>query len=509
MEILTPLLLMLAPCPPLAAPTDNPVSKYKLPWTEQFKWNQVFDINDFEGKTPESKFRAAQKAASAKGGGVIFFPEGLYCFSESLKLKDGIVIRGADPKKVTDARKDDYEPKTRFEFPRYKPKLSGNGTPIDTAFKGIYLEEPTTASNCGIVNVSINRGHIHFAEGDDHTCGKNRLVYGCKLRNAAVADKHVPSAKIGQHAWQRFTARHHAAIHVKSAENVLIANNRLPQSGDDNFVQKGYILRGRKGKMVVDEGVTFDYDNRPGLYINDFGIGPGGGNGTAGTPKTYPWGFRKGIVIRDNYIYCSGRCAIAFTGDGTICADNVVRFPKGLKRWTATGQRNCTGSSTNDNRAVQMRGYRWVVTGNDYVVHSNIAMPSRYRINDGEGLMHEAHVNSAIVDSKLINNKGNAYISLYRVHGIDGLIVKGNHIKSKGRIQAIFVLSGFFKRKFPCKNVTIEDNVTENSGILIEGNPASNNVVRNNRHIGTGGVIRNNAKAKLRNNKGYKVESGS
>jgi hypothetical protein len=55
--------------------------------------------------------------------------------------------------------------------------------------------------------------------------------------------------------------------------------------------------------------------------------------------------------------------------------------------------------------------------------------------------------------------------------------------------------------------VIIEDNITENSGILIEGDPAANDIERNNRQIGPGGVICNNAKAK--NKKNYKVEAGS
>ncbi|MGF1580127.1 MAG: hypothetical protein ACFCD0_12260 [Gemmataceae bacterium] len=490
-------------------PTDNPVAKYDLKWTDAIAWNQVIDISNVKGDSLEARFDDAQKRLPK--GGVVYFPAGVYRFQNSLKIQDGIVIRGANPKRVTEARKDGYSPPTSFEFPRYIPKVKGNGTPTDTAFKGIYLADPTIASHCGVVNVAINRGHIDFDESEERKCGKNRLVFGCVLRNAAVAVPNVPSKKIGQHPWQRFTARHHAAIHVNSAENALIANNRLPKSGDDNFLQKGYILqkaRRRGEKLVVTTGVLFDYDNRPGIYVNDYGIGAGGGNGPAGTPKSHPWGFRKGVEIRDNYIYCSGRGAIAFTGDGTICANNVVRFPKGLMRWTTTGLRQVTGSGTNDNRAVQMRGYRWTVEGNDYVVHSNLVAPNgSYRINDGEGLMHEAHVNSSIKDSKLINNKGNAYISLYRVHGVDGLIVRGNEIHSKGKLAAIFVLSGYFEKKFPCRGVVIENNVTKNSGILIQGDPARNNVVRNNRHIGPGGVIQNKANAKLNDNRGYKVEN--
>ena len=76
-----------------------------------------------------------------------------------------------------------------------------------------------------------------------------------------------------------------------------------------------------------------------------------------------------------------------------------------------------------------MRGWRWVVDGNDYQVHRNWAFDRKYKINDGEGLMHEDHVNSTIHDSVLTNNRGNTYLSLYKTAGIDGLLVEGNDIR--------------------------------------------------------------------------------
>ena len=63
-----------------------------------------------------------------------------------------------------------------------------------------------------------------------------------------------------------------------------------------------------------------------------------------------------------------------------------------------------------------------------------------YRINDGEGLRHEAHFNSAVKDSRLIGNKGNAYLSSYRVHGIDGRLIRGNDVRVPKGIEVIFVV---------------------------------------------------------------------
>ncbi|MBN2129079.1 MAG: hypothetical protein JW741_06260 [Sedimentisphaerales bacterium] len=480
-------------------PGDNPVARYQLDWTDSLKWSNVVGIKDFEGDSVPARLEKAQEALAKEGGGVVYFPAGVYTFSSSIRLKSGIVLRGASPQGTTDARRDGYDPPTRFEFPKYEPTFAGQGTPIETAFKGIYLEDPARASDCGIVNVAINRGHIDFQEGPDHQCGRNRLVYGCLLRNAAVADPRVPDTKRGQHAWQRFTHRHHAAVTVKSSENVLIANNRLPKSGDDDFAMKGYVLKGKPFDVV------FDYDNRPGLYINDYGLGGAGGRGPDGTPQTHPWGFRKGTVIRDNYVFCTGRCAISFSGDGTICADNVVRFEDDVYRPTTTGTNLTTGSATNDNRAVQMRGWHWTVQGNDYLVYRNWAADRSYRINDGEGLMHEDHVNSTVRDSKLIGNKGNAYISIYKTAGVDGLLVKDNDIRTQDGLAAIFVVANRNSGPYECRNVTICDNTTVGSGIHIAGDPADNNVIRNNRHIGPGGRIKNEADAACENNTGYEI----
>lgn len=488
------------------APTDDPLARYGQAWTGKLAWNHVVSISDVPGKNADERLRNAQAKLAGKGG-VVYFPAGVYAFQDHVTLDEGVILRGAAPKHA-DARKDDFALPTRFEFPKYVPKLEGKGTPIDSAFRRITVTDPRATSNCGLVYLHLERAHVDFGDGEGRGAGRNRFVAGCILRNAASASKEVPSEKLGQHPWQRFTARHQAAIHICTAENALVAGNRLPESGDDNFLQKGYVLQDPKKKMfVVEEGVLFDYDNRPGIYVNDYSIGAGGGNGPAGTPLTHPHGFRKGIVIRDNFLFATGRCAIAFSGDGTVCAHNVIRFKPGVKRWTTTGLAGVTGSGTNDNRAVQMRGYRWTVQGNDYLVYRNQAAFGNYPINDGEGLMHEAHVNSAIVDSKLIGNKGNSYLSLYKAHGIDGLVIKDNIITHEGgKIEAIFVSSNYNKQRFPIKNVVIENNVTAKTGILLDGGPAENLVVRNNRHDGPGGVIRLLVDAKLENNQGYEVK---
>jgi hypothetical protein len=479
-----------APAPPFAP---------DAPWVSSLKWQQVVDLSAVEGggKYWDARLKKAQAMLEVKGGGVVLFPAGDYPFEDFIRLGDGIILRGAGPGEGKNA------PSSKIVFPKYVPMSKGEGTPIETAFKGIVLDEPATASNCGVVDLAIDRGHIHLDEAEGYHCGANRIVYGCEITNAAVADPYSPgSKKVKQHAWQRFTARHHAAIDVKSAENVLIAHNRLPKSGEDNFTMRGYILEGRKGEEVRFD-VVFDYDNRPGLYINHYCIGGAGGSGEDGTPESHPYGFRKGVIIRDNVIHNSGRMGIGFAGDGTVCSHNTIRFEKDVFRPTATGIQATFGSSTNDNRAIEARGWRWVIDGNDFEVDRNICSDGSYRINDGEGIMHEDHCNSDLRDSRLTNNKGNSYLSLYKCGTIDGLLVEGNDLSVPGDIADIYVVANRNSGPQPCRNVTTRKNLTRSNGIHMAGEPGQKNEIRDNEHIGGGGKITNEAKAKVEGNKGY------
>lgn len=494
-------------------PTDNPLARLNLPWTSQIKWASVTDITKARGQGIMEKLANAQAELVARGGGVVYFPPGVYQITDTIRLKDGIVLRGAEPIPVTKAHDEHFAPPARLEFPRFLFSAQGNGTPLDTAFKGIQLENPATASNCGMVNLDLNCGHVFFEEAADHTCGRNRIVFGCRLRNAALPNKDVPDLKLGQHPWQRYTATwDRAAIQVFSAENALVANNRLPQSGEANFTMNGCLMLDRAKKPVTVDGVVFDFDNRAGIYLNHYGIGGPGGQGPDGTPESHPHGFRKGLVIRDNHVFNSGRCAIGFCGDGVECRNNVIRFARDVWRPTVTGRHLSHGASTNDNRAVEMRGWRWVVAGNDFEVYRNICFDRKFPINDGEGLMHEDHVNSTVKDSVLSNNRGNAYLSIYHTAGIDGLLVEGNDIRiDRGAASepAIHVTACRVNDGFPCRNVRILNN-TVSRGILISGSPGENNLVKGNKGVGATPLkIQNEAGARLEDNAGFTVEEST
>jgi hypothetical protein len=494
---------------PEGAPANNPAAHLKLAWTDSLQWAKVVDITQVPGKELTEKLAAAQASLAAKGGGVVYFPPGVYRFTESIKLKSGVVLRGADPSPVTRAHDEKYALATRFEFRKYEPSFEGEGTPVIRAFKALPLEDPATASHCGVVNLDINRGHVRFAEAEEHQGGSNRFVFGCILRNAAVPASSVPDATIGQHAWQRYTCGHLAAIDVKASANGLVANNRLPKSGEDNFTMNGYLLLDRKRQPKTMDGIVVDYDNRPAICLNHYGVGGAGGQGPDGTPETFPFAFRKGLVIRDNYTFNTGRCAIGFFGDGVECRTNVIRFAKEEWRPTVTGRHLSHGADTNDNRAVEMRGWRWVVDGNDYDVHRNWASDRAYRINDGEGLMHEDHVNSTVKDSVLTHNRGNTYLSICQTAGIDGLLVEGNDIRLREdrREPAIHVTANRTNDPFPCRNVKIINNTVAGGGILISGSPAQNNIVEGNQALGSAPrKIENQANAVVEDNENFTVD---
>lgn len=509
-------LLSSAPCTPRApapvvtppavtVPTDDPASMYGLAWTGRLPWTNVVGVTDVPGATAGERLAAAQARLGGRGG-VVYFPAGTYTFTDHVLLEDGVILRGAPPIGETDARKDEYQPATRFVFPRYVPRFEGAGTPNETAWKGIRARSPATASRLGVVHVAIDFGHVELGEGPDHAAGSERLVLGCVLTNAAVASREIPGA--GQHAWQRFTDRFHAAIGVWAGRDALVARNRLPASQGGSFTQPNYVLpRTGQAPLVPAGGVRFDMDNRPGITLNKYTLGGSGADGDDATPKTHPHGFRKGLVIRDNYVFATGRAAIAFSGDGTRCQGNVIRFQAEVTRPTTTGLNVTTPSSTNDNRAVEMRGWRWQVTHNDYEVHRNLCADGKNFINDGEGLMHEDHANSTVLDSLLAHNHGNAYLSIYKTGGVDGLVVQGNDIRTHGGIAAIFVVANRNASHHPLRNVSILDNITAGSGIRVAGAPAEGVVLRDNQHVGPGGSIKLEAAgAVVEDNAGFVME---
>ena len=117
--------------------------------------------------------------------------------------------------------------------------------------------------------------------------------------------------------------------------------------------------------------------------------------------------------------------------------------------------------------------------------------------------MHEDHCNSDIRESRLVGNRGNSYISIYKCGSIDGLHIEGNDISVPGKIADIYVVSDRNSGPAPIRNVSIINNRTRSNGILVQGSPSKNVTVKDNEHIGGGGSLNNKANAKCSANKGY------
>jgi hypothetical protein len=523
-------------------PTSNPAANYNIPWTDHFQWDRVISITDAHGQTLEEKLNNAQNQLVANGGGVVFFPEGEYYFADHIRIKKGIVIRGTDPlnsekhnpvvphefpKAFIDAREPRYLLGTRFVFPKYQPSFSGSGTQNNTAFKGIRLENPEEADFCGVVNIDILHGHIALGTSEglqkNYTSGNKTghiLIFGNILRGTAVAAQNIPADF--QPGWQRWTDRHYGAITVFASKNILVANNRIPEYNDSNFLMKNFVLfptqKDFENKTnITRHDVLFDYENRTGIRVNFlpmlhqlkiWTLHPELETAVReGRHEEYitPGTLATGIVIRNNYVFSTGGGGIKTTGDGAYVAFNIVRTKPSVVLPTATGL--YMDAHVNDVRGIEVRGWRWTVEGNDFDVHSNYT-PDGIKFNDGEGIMHESWENVCVRDSKIINNVGNRYICLWRVPA-RGLHISGNRMRIKPNWHAVFINS---QSRFsptnlidlPCENVVIENNITEGGGIKTLGENGPGNIIRNNRHtLINEGKIENFTNSKVEGNQKY------
>lgn len=524
-------------------PVSDPVSAYNLSWTSTFPWSQVISINDVSGKTWNEKLENAQQILLEKGGGVVYFPVGSYHFSDHIKLKSGIIIRGANPintekinpvvpedipQAFTDAREPRYTLGTVFFFPEYIPVFQGEGTSINTAFKGIYMEDPYQTVRTGVVNIHLINGHIALGTPEalrqNHIKGKiegNVIIYGNILYHTAVANKTFP--RDFQKPWQRWTDRNYGAITVFANKSILVANNRIPDHDNSSFLMKDYVVYPDKNawqnkKSLVEFDVWFDYQNRTGIRVNFLPMLPElsiwdkhddlqkaveeGDVYDLITPGT----LAKGIVIQNNYVFSTGGGGIKTTGDGAYVGFNVIRSKPNVVLPTANGI--FMDAHVNDVRAIEMRGWRWTVEGNDYEVHSNYT-PDGIKFNDGEGIMHESWENAGIRDSKIIHNVGNQYICIWRVP-VRGLEIKHNRLRVRPNWHSIFVNSQerragpvFIDQVF--ENVIIQHNITQGGGIKTTGkNNGEGNIISNNRNVLKGeSQILNETSSRMEQNINY------
>ena len=474
-----------------APPTDSPVAgmgySTRYPWAEKLvNWSSVFNVKDYK-----NDFDAAQKAALAKGGGVVYFPAGTYEFKENLNLESGIVIRG-EP--TYDKAKEGKEPgrlapKTVFKCP-------------DRQHVGI-LNYDSNASNLGVVNIDSDgcaimlwpglapgpwsqKGYWWFAT-DIKGMGRNKIVLGNRIRNVNLGDpsppRHFdqngeidpfrryrlpygPRVIFGEDLTEeeiraRLQVRRASdqanknegfsrtaatswpwpfstAIAAYSDENILVANNLIAKATSSAKVSvAGY------------NNVPYPYDNRYGIDVNRQLLGavyahkvsPNPGL-CAATDKTFPWNFRQGLVIRDNYVFQNGRVGICFggsgdgktTGSGMEVTNNHVEVASGTTLYSLDGEKKPGNAATNENRGYDQVGWENNVTANSGHINRQKIVDSQYMTVDGEGLLVQCeHGNNQFRNlwkGNDLSGGGSGYIAFWMNQQVEDNTIEDNKANS-------------------------------------------------------------------------------
>ncbi len=529
-------------------PTDNPVAGHYGPqayaWTDEIHWGNVFDVTDFgavpdDGENDQSAIESAIDAAHAAGGGVVYFPPGVYHLSDDLALRTGVVLRGAAPPPPESppthergdgtpleapAQLDDFLPPSRLQFPAYEfdPFLP-DGNPNDTAFKVITVEDEITTSNWGLVHLDLDHARIRnfedvwpsgpFELADRSTVfdpahnARNIVIFGIRGNNMVAPDPRVPSGS--QHGWQRFPARGSSHIALMAYENVLVANNRLNDNITEDFEMPGYLLSdGSTPNKPADRDITFRYTNVYGININRVYANPSP-SPTSLTPDTFPEVFRKGIAARDNWIYSTARVAYHITGQDAVILDNVkVDDPDKFSAVMPTGTSQTVGSDTNENRGVDFSGFNVTVSGNDLDVHSHLVYLAGSTINgsvDGEAILNQAHTTAIVRGAYIENNYVKGYIGIYKTGDSEDIVVRRNRIRPgsftrQNIYQNIYVVADMnVSGNTYLRNVLIEDNwLNEIDDLTVYGTGGVVNVIVRNHDAGT--LLRYTEGVELENN---------
>ncbi|WP_293125107.1 O-antigen ligase family protein [Microcoleus sp. bin38.metabat.b11b12b14.051] len=476
-------------------PTDNPIDsrygKKSYPWTSEIKWSCVYNIQDFQGGTLIDKFNFVRDIAAANGGGVIYFPAGTYDFADSIYLKSGVVIRGETPL-ANDAKQSLYNPRTKFVFPKYKPQLSGKGTLNSTAFKRIFTENPNTDSNIGVVNLDINRSPIYLLSNLDYSQNSNIVVYGLRSNNVAEPSPSVPNLNF-QAAWQRYANPYVANIKINALANVLIANNRLNDSITDNYQQPEYQVKSGESGAIAQYDVRFDYSNHFGILVNRSKAGKSEESFVpAAEPKAEPGLFRKGIAIRDNWVYHTMRAGIRASGNGLVVKNNAIRDDARKRWWTdETGARVAGKETSFNSRAIEWAGWNVLIQDNDFQVYRHRLKNSKFLSNDGGGIViHACCGGTSVQQANIVGNSGNSYIGIVEVPRIRDVRIFGNKLLSnvKGDWPLIYVKADTEQKNYGMQNVIVENNTIKGSMLAVASQGGRGNAIRSNSGFNVGSI---------------------
>ena len=167
-------------------PTDNPVASYYATdplgypaWTDSIEWANVIDMKTYAtGRTEFEKFENARDELAEKGGGVLYYPAGIYDFTSGpfdgpkgrgLMLKSGVVIRGEAPTELIDPRQGKLPLRTKFLFPfqNRSDVAFDTGTRARFWLRGASPKEPTARTGKSrdiYVSIGIKDGQWQGAD---------------------------------------------------------------------------------------------------------------------------------------------------------------------------------------------------------------------------------------------------------------------------------------------------------------------------------------------------------
>lgn len=445
------------------APTSNPYTKVYGArvghWTDSLKWTTVFPVTQFgavadDGQDDHPSIQRAIDSISAIGGGVLYFPAGMYNSSETITMKSGVILRGDtlpagqdNPKLAT------YNPPSKIWFPQYifdTLANGGAGTDRSTAFK--LIEGAKVCSNSGVVDLDINRAVIKFqpnwiVAGPPHqnrqpeARNSNIIVMGCRSNNAALVDPAVPTPQ--QKPWQLNIWRFSTNIDIAVSANCIVARNRLNDGvPPDNFMMEGYVIefRGSGGwrPMTLAQEPLFDYNahygisvNRKKTFLDQNGKWAIDGFPGWASPAQEPILFAPGNEILDNWMYKTSRVAIIAAGNGLVIKGNEMyddpTKPTRTNFLGVTGRLTPQGATTFENRGLDFSG--WNVKVEDNVVEAFQHRAGGYLSTDGEGiLVQECCGGTQVNDYTIRGNRmlrGN-YIGIYKMRDINNILIENN-----------------------------------------------------------------------------------
>ncbi len=379
----------------MAQPLTNPVAEHYLAlgegypaWTDRIAWHRVIDMSTYtNGATHFERFENARDELYALGGGVLYYPAGVYDFTDipadgpngrGLMLRSGVVIRGATPAGDRWARPnagagypDDgqLDLPTRFVFgftPRTGYGVTPSGeTPRDWNLVGLIPspgESLSQVSDVGVVWVHFVGASVFWGFQLDWPAGTTYATSGA-WKAALVKPAWQNRVPDGTFPWDYFAGSSGSRAVVNSGAgpgrlvfgcvfedsgpvNNVVMEGRV--TGGKNFGPTGYWLQkfGARvqvyGSEVLVANNVFPKSTRGYLYRQTVGNNPNQStdpNQWTNIEATvfYDYNYSTAVDINKELVNpYAGKSTVYFL-PGVVVRDNYV-FNHGRKGFNLSGR---------------------------------------------------------------------------------------------------------------------------------------------------------------------------